>query len=114
RTQRAERNELGRAREAATGVVEHEEHPPRRRESEACDDRRMTAPAAAPAVDDEAALLEGADADPGPRAAVRERGERGERDRNVEQRAECSADRERELRAGSEAHVLRNRAPNLD
>ena len=71
-------------------------------------------PAAAPAVDDEAALLEGADADPGPRAAVRERRERGQRDRNVEQRAECRADCERELRAGSEADMLGNRALHLD
>ena len=74
----------------------------------------MAAAAAAPAVDDEPALLESADADPGPRAAVGKRGKRRQRDRNAEQRAERRADRERELRAGPETHVLRNRTPYLD
>src|SRR5262245_11966008 len=112
--QRTKCSDLGLARQAAARAVEHQEHAPGRREVQASDHGRMTVAAAAPAVDDESAVLERTDADPGARAAVGERRECRQGHLHVVQFAERRAHGERELRTGPEPDVRRDRAPYGD
>src|SRR5262245_40158856 len=74
----------------------------------------MIAAATATTIDDEAAVLEGADADARSRAALRERRERGDRHREIEQRTERLADRQGELGVGAEPDVLGNRSSHFE
>ena len=109
RLQRPERGALGLAEQAALGTIEHQQDAPGARERHARDHRRMGAGGASAAVHDEAAFLEGADADAGARAAIEPRRQRGHRDGKLEQRAERFAHGQRELRAGAQADVLGDR-----
>src|SRR5215510_10325104 len=93
RVQAAKGRQLCFAGEPATTAVEDEKHSPRWRKRHPRDHRRMTAGTSASAIDDKAALLEGPNADTGPRAAVRSGGDCGNRKRNIEERAERLANR---------------------
>ena len=109
RRQVAEGLDLRRAVQAAPRVVVDQQHAPRLGKGQARDDRRRPIGLAAPAVEDDAAALEARDADARSQPAIEQPRERARVDRESVQAAARDARRERELRAGTEPDVLRDR-----
>ena len=92
---------------ARTGI-EDQQHAPIGGEGEAADELRQPALARA-AVEHDAALREGGDADAGSGAAPEPCGDLLRVEAEVFERGECRADRQRELRARAETRMRRDR-----
>src|SRR5262249_20512725 len=98
---------LGRAMHALAPVVEDEQHPPARRKFQARHDRRHPVAVVATAVHHEPALLENADADARPGAAIEQRRIVARVERVAVESPQGCRDSERQLRARSEPRMGR-------
>src|SRR5262249_21966670 len=88
--------------------VEYNEDAPLFGERDAADDRRRRLPRSAPAIDDEAALLEQADADARARAASKPDGVGADSEGQPREATRARRHGERKLRARSETDMGRN------
>ena len=107
--QRTERLDLVLAVQPVPRTVEDQDDPPLLRKGQPRDDRRRPAAVVLAGVDDHAAALEAGDADAGAAAARQQRRVAADIERQVVQRAQRRRDRKRDLRAGAEAGMARDR-----